>query len=151
MTLEQKIIDDLKEAMKKRDELITSVLRMLKSQLMLEKTKKDGSRELDDQTIVQVFQSYARKLVDAIEQFKKGNREDLVERHESELAVVKRYLPQEADEEEIRRVIEEVVAAAGASSPADMGKVMGPVMERLKGRCDGKKVSRMVRERLEGK
>ena len=150
MSLEKKIIDDLKKAMKNKDALTTGVLRMLKSQLMLEKTKKDGPRELDDEAVTRVFASYARKLEDAVEQFKMGRRDDLVKSHQAELAVVKGYLPEPAGEEEIKKVILEAVASTGASSPADMGKVMGPVMERLKGRCDGKTVSRMVRETLLG-
>jgi len=149
MSLEQRLLEDLKQAMKAKDELVTNVLRMLKSQIMLEKTKKGGSSKLSDEVLTGIFAGYAKKLSDAIEQFKRGGREDLVTRHEAELEVVKRYLPEPADEEEIKRIIEEVVASTGASQPGDMGKVMGPVMARLKGRADGKKVSQLVRERLQ--
>jgi uncharacterized protein len=149
MSLEDKLLADLKEAMKSRDELSTRVLRMLKSQLMLEKTKKDAPRELTEEVVTGIFSVYAKKLSDAVEQFKQGGREDLVESHEAELEVVRRYLPEPAGEEEIKEVIEEVVASTGASSPAEMGKVMGPVMARLKGRCEGNLVSRLVREKLQ--
>ena len=149
MTLEDKLLADLKDAMKSRDELATRVLRMLKSQLMLEKTKKGGSRELSDEVVTGILSGYAKKLTDAIEQFKKGGREDLVESHSSELEIVRRYLPEPAGEEEIKKVIEEVVVSTGACSPAEMGKVMGPVMSQLKARCEGSLVSRLVRERLQ--
>ena len=149
MSLEQKLLNDLKAAMKARDELSTSVLRMLKSQLMLEKTKKGGEKELTDETVQQVFASYAKKLAEAVEQFEKGGRPDLVERHKAELEIVRGYLPKQAGENEIRSVIDEVVTATGASGLADLGKVMGPVMGRLKGRADGKLINQLVREKLQ--
>jgi uncharacterized protein len=151
MSLETRLLDDLKNAMKNRDGIATDVLRMLKSQLMLEKTKKGGEKELSDESVQQIFASYAKKIAEAVEQFRQGKREDLVQRHLAELEIIKRYLPEPAGEEEIRRVIDEVAAAVGAASPADMGKVMGPVMARLKGRCDGSLVGRLVRERLQTK
>lgn len=151
MSLEQQLLDDLKAAMKSRNELETSVLRMLKSQLMLKKTEKDGAKELTDETVQEVFASYAKKIAESVEQFRAGKRQDLVERTEAELAVIRRFLPAPADEAEIRRVIDEVAAAAGAAGPQDMGKVMGPAMARLKGRADGNLVSRLVREHLAGK
>ena len=116
---------------------------------MLEKTKKGGSKELSDEVVTGILAGYAKKLTDAIEQFKKGGREDLVESHSAELETVRRYLPEPAGEEEIKKVIEEVVVSTGACSPAEMGKVMGPVMLQLKGRCEGSLVSRLVRERLQ--
>ncbi|MBN2290558.1 MAG: GatB/YqeY domain-containing protein [Candidatus Glassbacteria bacterium] len=149
MSLEDRLVADLRTAMKNRDELSTRVLRMLKSQLMLEKTREGGSRELSDEVVTGIVAGYAKKLADAVEQFGKGGRQDLVESHQAELGIVRRYLPEQAGEEEIKQVIEEVVAASGASSPAEMGKVMGPVMARLKGRCEGSLVSRLVRERLQ--
>jgi uncharacterized protein YqeY len=149
MTLENKLLDDLKDAMKRKDELATSVLRMLKSQLMLEKTKKGGSKELSEETVQQIFAGYAKKLAEAVEQFEKGGRDDLVTRHKAELEVVRRYLPEAASQKEINQVIEEAIAVTGASGPSDMGNVMGQVMAKLKGRADGKTLSRLVRQRLE--
>jgi len=150
MSLEERVLEDLKTAMKARDELSTAVLRMLKSQLLLKKTEKDGSKELSDETVQQVFAAYAKKIAEAIEQFKAGKREDLVVRHEAELEVVRRYLPEAAGEEEIKSVIEEVILQTGAAGPADIGKVMGQVMGRLKGRADGKLLNQIVRQRLAG-
>ncbi|MEA2063664.1 MAG: GatB/YqeY domain-containing protein [Gemmatimonadota bacterium] len=149
LKLEDRLLADLKESMKARDELSTRVLRMLKSQLMMEKTKKGGSKELTDETVTAILAAYAKKLADSVEQFKKGGRDDLVQSHQDELGVVRRYLPEQAGEQEIKEVIEEVMASTGASSAADMGKVMGPVMGKLKGRCDGSLVSRLVREKLQ--
>lgn len=150
MTLENKLLDDLKEAMKRKDALTTSVLRMLKSQLMLEKTKKGGSRELSDETVQQVFAGYAKKLIDAVEQFEKGGRDDLVAGHKAELEVVRRYLPEAASQEEINQAIEEAIQDTGASGLSEMGKVMAQVMGKLKGRADGKTLSQLVRQRLAG-
>ena len=151
MSLEQRLVEDLKSAMKRRDELETSVLRMLKSQLMLKKTEKEGQKELSDETVQEVFASYAKKLAESVEQFRLGRREDLAGKHEAELSVVRRYLPEPLGEDQIKRIIEETIASSGAAGPQDMGKVMGPVMGRLKGRADGTLVSRLVRERLQGK
>ena len=151
MSLEQRLVEDLKSAMKRRDELETSVLRMLKSQLMLKKTEKEGQKELSDETVQEVFASYAKKLAESVEQFRLGRREDLAGKHEAELSVVRRYLPEPLGEDQIKQIIEETIASTGAAGPQDMGKVMGPVMGRLKGRADGTLVSRLVRERLQGK
>jgi uncharacterized protein len=148
MSVEEKLLEDLKQAMKARDELVLGVLRMLKSQLMNEKTKKGGQKELTDETVLQVFTSYAKKLKDAREQFENGGRTEMAEQHAREIEVVERYLPEQADEDEIREVIEQVVESQAADSPEQMGRVMGVVMLELKGRVDGKVVSRMVRERL---
>jgi len=151
MSLEQKLLEDLKTAMKSRNELETSVLRMLKSQLMLKKTEKEGVKELSDEVVTEVFAAYGKKIAESVEQFRAGHRDDLVERTEAELAVIRRYLPEPASEEQVRAVIAEVAAAVGAAGPQDMGKVMGPSMARLKGRADGGLVSRLVREHLAGK
>ena len=148
MSVEEKLLEDLKQAMKARDELVLGVLRMLKSQLMNEKTKKGGQKELTDETVLQVFTSYAKKLKDAREQFENGGRTEMAEQHAREIEGVERYLPEQADEDEIREVIEQVVESQAADSPEQMGRVMGVVMLELKGRVDGKVVSRMVRERL---
>ncbi len=148
MSLEQRLLDDLKQAMKDQDKLVLGVLRMLKSQLMNEKTKKGGAKELTEETVVQVFTSYAKKLREAREQFEKGGRVELAEQHASEVEIVERYLPEQAGEEEIAEVIEQMVESLAADSPEQMGRVMGAVMAELKGRVDGKVVSRMVRERL---
>ena len=149
MSVEEKLLDDLKQAMKTKDELSLSVLRMLKSQLMNEKTKKGGSKELTDETVLQVFASYAKKLREAQEQFEKGGRTDLAEQHARELEVVERYLPQQASEDEIREVVEQVVERLSAEGMEFMGRVMSTVMSELQGRADGKLVSQMVRQRLQ--
>ncbi|MBW7995868.1 MAG: GatB/YqeY domain-containing protein [Candidatus Glassbacteria bacterium] len=149
MPVEQQLLDDLKRAMKARDELTTGVLRMLKSQLMNEKTKKGGRKELTEETVVQVFATYAKQLRDAKEQFENGGRTDLADQHARELEIVERYLPAQADEDEIREVIGQVVEDLAAEGPEHMGRVMGAVMLELQGRVDGKVVSAMVRERLQ--
>ncbi len=148
MSVEQQLLDDLKQAMKARDQLTTGVLRMLKSQLMNEKTKKGGRKELDDELVLKVFTTYAKKLREARELFEKGGRAELAEQHAREIEIVERYLPEQAGEEEIRQAIEQAMESLDAAGPQQMGRVIGAVMAGLQGRVDGKLVSAMVRERL---
>ena len=150
MSLEQKILDDLKAAMKARDEVATGTLRMIKSQLMLEKTKKGGEKELSDDTVMTLIAGYAKKVQESIDQFARAGRAELVASHEAELAITRCYLPEQASEEEVAAVVDEIIARVGASGPGDIGKVMGPAMGKLKGRADGNVVNRIVKERLQG-
>ena len=148
MSVEQQLLDDLKQAMKTKDKLVTSVLRMLKSQLINEKTRKGGSKELDDELVLKLFATYAKKLTEAKEMFEKGGRAELAGQHATEIEIVERYLPEQAGQDEIREVIERVVESLAACSPQQMGRVMSAVMAELQGRVDGKVVSALVRERL---
>ncbi len=148
MSVEQQLLDDLKQAMKARDALTTGVLRMLKSQLMNEKTKKGGPKELDDELVLKLFSTYAKKLREARELFEKGGRAELARQHAAEIEIVERYLPEQAGQEEIRKVIEQTLENLDAVGPQQMGRVIGAVMAALQGRVDGKVVSTMVRERL---
>lgn len=149
MSLEQRLLDDLKQAMKEKNELETGVLRMLKNELMKEKTRKGGQKKLNDDTVVKLVSTYAKQLEEAKDQFARGGRDDLAEHHAQELEVVRRYLPEQADEDEIREVIAQAIEDTGAEDISEMGKVMGVVMKELENRADGKLVSKMVREKLQ--
>ena len=145
--LEDKILNDYQEAMKKRDEIRASTLSFLRSALAnaaIEKRKKN----LDDAEVISVIKKQLKSHLDSIEQFKKGNRSDLVEKETKELEILKSYLPPELPVEEISKVIEEIVSQTDASSMKDMGKVMKEVMARIGGQADGKVVSSLVKERL---
>ncbi len=145
--LEEKIFNDYKEAMKSRDTLKSSVLSFLRASLInaaIEKKKKS----LDDPEVVVVIKKQVKQRQDSIEQFQKGNRQDLADKEIKELAILKPYLPEELAADEIKKIIEEAVVSTSASSIKDMGRVMKEVSAKIAGRADSKLVSDLVRERL---
>lgn len=147
-SLLDRISTDMTAAMKAREADALSTLRMLKSALMEAKTKKPKDATLSTEEEVEVLQRYVKKRRETIEEMKKLNRADLVAREEAEIAVTQRYLPQALSEDEIRAVVKEAIAATGATSPKDMGKVIGAVMAKVKGKAEGSVVSRLVKEGL---
>ena len=145
--LEEKILNDYKEAMKARDGLRSSALSFLRAQMMnaaIDKKKKS----LDDVETISVIKKQIKQRQDSIEQFTKGNRMDLADKEAKELEMLKSYLPPELGEEAIKKVIEEAVEQLGASGMKDMGKVMKEVNAKLAGQADGKLVSELVKLRL---
>lgn len=145
--LEEKIFNDYKEAMKNRDTLKSSVLSFLRAAMIntaIEKKKK----ALDDNDAIAVIKKQVKQRQDSIEQFQKGNRQDLADKEIKELAILKGYLPEELAIGEIKKMIEEVVLATGASSIKDMGRVMKEVTAKIAGKADSKLVSDLVREIL---
>ncbi len=143
--LEEKILNDYKEAMKKRDALRISTLSFLRASmqnLAIEK-KKD---KLDDPDVIAILRKQIKQRQDSIEQFKKGNRPELAEKEMKELEILKQYLPKELSADELRKIIKDAVAATGATGPKDMGKVMKEVMAKAAGQADGKMVSDLVKE-----
>jgi uncharacterized protein YqeY len=149
-SLLDRISTDMAAAMKAREADALSTLRMLKSALMEAKTKKPKDATLSAEEEVEVLQRYVKKRRETIEEMKKLGRADLVAREEAEIAVTQRYLPQALSEDEIRAVVKEAIAATGAASPKDMGKVIGAVMAKVKGKAEGSVVSRLVKEGLSG-
>jgi uncharacterized protein YqeY len=147
-TILERIQSDLVAAMKARDADTLSTLRMLKAALMEAKTRKAKDAVLGADEEIEVVQGYAKKRRQVIEEWKKAGRADLVAREEAEIAVTQRYLPQGASEDELRALVREAIARTGASSPKDMGKVIGAVMAQVKGRAEGGTVSRLVKEAL---
>jgi uncharacterized protein YqeY len=144
--LEERINEDLKEALRSKDQLRASCLRMLKTQIKNRSVEK--MRPLTDEEIIQVIQSLVKKGREAIDEFRKGNREDLASKEEQEVKVYMEYLPQMANEEEVERVVKEVLAELGAKGPKDMGRVMKEAMARLRGRAEGKLVSEVAKRLL---
>jgi len=139
---------DLKESMKSRDKLRISTLRMLLSEVHNAEIAKQG--ELDEAELLAVVSREAKRRKESIDEFERGGRNDLVEKESAELEVLMAYLPEQLGEEEIARVVDEIIAEVGATSPSDLGKVMGALMPKVKGKADGKMVNRMVRSKLEG-
>ena len=145
-TLLKKLQDEMKKALKSKDTERLSVIRMLISEIKKEQI--DKKKELSDDEILAIIQRYAKQRREAIEQYKKANRNDLVEKEQNELNIVLEFLPKQLTEEEITDIVEETIKELGASSLKDMGKVMKTVMAKVKGRADGSIVSRIVKEKL---
>ncbi|MEX5284575.1 GatB/YqeY domain-containing protein [Selenomonas sputigena] len=148
MSLKEKLMEDMKQAMKAKEEgrLRLAVIRMVRS--AIRQAEIDGKKELDDEGIVSIISKEVKSRKDSLEEFRKGNRADLVQETEEEISVLLPYLPQQLSEDEIRALVEEAVRATGAVTQKDMGKVMGVLMPKVKGRADGKLVNRLVCEKL---
>jgi len=145
--LEEKILNDYKEAMKSRDTLKSSALSFLRAAMMnvaVEKKKK----LLEDEDVITVIKKQIKQRQDSIEQFKKGNRLELAEKEAKELEILQGYLPKQLSSDEVRKAVEEAVIAVGASGPKDMGKVMKEVMAKVGRASDAKLVSELVKEKL---
>jgi hypothetical protein len=149
MNLNQQIAADLTAAMKARDAVRLSSLRMLKAAVMNKGVEK--KRDLEDAEVLQVVASLVKQRRDSIEQFSKAGRTDLVDKETGEIAILEHYLPPAVSPEEIDAAVTAAIAEAGASSAKDMGKVMKAVMPTLAGRnVDGRTVSEAVRRKLGG-
>lgn len=144
--LAQKIQEDLKTAVKSRDKVKISTLRMILS--ALKNAELEEREELSDETELAVVASYARRIKESIEEFKKAQRGDLVAKEQAELTIVLSYLPEQLSDEDIRREAARVIAEIGAATPRDMGRVMGEMMKRFKGKVDGGSVNRAVSDLL---
>lgn len=141
--------EELKQSMLAKDAVKTSVLRMLVSAIGYYEIQKGGAGyEASEEDVLNVIQSEAKKRRDAIEQYQNANRQDLADKEKQELDILQSYLPAQMEEEEVRKLVTNAVAQTNASSPADMGKVMGVLMPQVKGKADGALVSRLVREAL---
>lgn len=149
MALMERIAEDMKTAMKSGDKLRLETLRTLRAVLMEKEIEFRGSgKRMTPEDEVATLASAAKKRRESIEQFKAGGRMDLVEQEIAELGIIQEYMPKQLSEDEVRRVIQEVVAEVGASSAKDFGKVMPQVMKRLKGKADGKLIQDLVKQRL---
>jgi uncharacterized protein YqeY len=142
--------EELKQSMLARTAEKTSTLRMVISALGYYEIEKGGANyEATEEDVQTVLQRQAKQRRDSIEQFKAGGRDDLVEKETQELQMIEAYLPAQMGEEEITKLVQEAIATTGATSAQDMGKVMGALMPKTKGKADGGLVSRIVREKLQ--
>jgi len=146
MSILQQLIEDMKQAMKAQDKIKLSTVRLLISQL--KNARIDSGKELTPEEEIAVLMNAAKKRKESIDAFKAGNRQDLIDREQQELVIIQQYLPAQISDEEIQKTITEIIAATGASSLKDVGKVMSEAMKVLKGRADGKKVQEFVRSKL---
>ena len=147
MTVQERIQSQMTDAMRSKDSLRLSVLRMMKSAIKNKEIEK--IKQLDESEALAVLTTLVKQRKDSVDQFRKGGREELAQKEEAEIKIIEEYLPAAASEEDIRRAIEEAVQETGASSIKDMGKVKKAVLARLAGKsADGSRVSHMVKEKL---
>jgi uncharacterized protein len=146
MSLEERLVQEMKEAMKSNDKLRLSTIRMIRSTV---KNKEIELRKpLDDGEIQKAIQGMVRKGEESVEQFKLGGRMDLVDKESKEVEILKSFLPQALTREEILKIIDETIEETQSTSPKDIGKLMKSVMPKLQGKADGKLVNQLVKERL---
>ncbi len=150
--LQQQINNDLKQAMRNKQEQEVSVLRMLMSAIKNKEIalRKGGDVSLTEEQIIEVLTSEIKKSKDSIIAYKQGDRQDLAEKEKREIKIIEKYLPEQMSDEEIEKVVKEVVDSMGDVGIKDFGKVMGQVMPRVKGKADGGRVSEIVKKVLAG-
>ena len=148
MALKEKLNDDLKQAMRERDVVRRSTIRLLLSAVRYEEIAR--RRDLDDDGVTQVLTKQVQQRRDSIEAYDKGGRQDLADKERAELDIITRYLPEPLSADEIANIVAQTIADVGASGPQDMGKVMGRIMPQVRGRADGRQVSALVNQTLRG-
>src|SRR5450432_1293037 len=148
MNLEQKIMADLKTAMLAKNEAALRSLRAVKAAILLAKTSEGAGGELKKEDEVKLLQKLVKQRKDSLEIFQQQNRPDLAKKEEEEIAIIEKFLPLQLSPEELKAAIGKIIAETGASSPADMGKVMGAATKQLAGKADGKSISQVVKELL---
>jgi uncharacterized protein len=148
MSLEQKIQADLKTAMLAKDEKSVRSLRAIKAAIILAKTSEGAGGEIKEEDEVKLLQKLVKQRKDSLEIFQQQNRTDLAQKEQEEIEVIEKFLPKQLSAEELKGIISTIIAETGASSPADMGKVMGVATKQLAGKADGKAISALVKELL---
>ncbi len=147
MTLKEKLQQDLITSMKAKDEITTGTIRLIKAAILRLETA--GEKKIaTDEDIIQIMGKEIKQRKDSIEQFEKGNRPELAAKEKLEMAVLEKYLPAQLSEEEIRTIVKEIITSTGATGKSDLGKVMGMLMPRTKGKADGGLVNKIVQELL---
>lgn len=147
MSLKEQIQEDLTNAMKAKEEVKVSALRMLKSEIM--KFEVSGAKkEAKDEDIITIIQKQVKQRKDSEEQFRNGGREEMADKEAAESKILEAYLPEQMSEEEVKEIVQATIQEVGATSKADMGKIMGAVMPKVKGKADGKMINKLVMDLL---
>lgn len=150
MSLETKIMEQLKDAMKAKDEAKLRSLRAIKAAILLAKTSEGAKDALTEDEEIKLLQKLVKQRKDSLEIFQQQGRADLAQKEEEEIAVMSLFLPKQLEGEELKAAVQAIIAEVGASGPADMGKVMGAASKQLAGKADGKSISTVVKELLAG-
>lgn len=145
-TIKERISEDMKAAMKSGDKAKLAAVRMLHS--AIRKKEIDDRTDLDDAGAIKIISSLVKQRQDSIEQFKAGNRQDLVEKETAELKLLQAYLPEQMSQDELVKIVEAAIQEANAKSAKDMGAVMKVLLPKVAGKADGKLVNQLVREKL---
>ena len=146
ITLKEQLMQDMKTAMKGKDQIRLATIRLLRS--AIKNREIELHKELDDQDVRQVISTSVKQHKESIEQFQKGGREELVQKEQAELDILQSYLPQQMSEEEVRALVKEAVEAVEATSMKEIGKVMKYIMPKAQGLADGKMINQLVKELL---
>jgi uncharacterized protein len=148
MSLEQQIMADLKTAMLAKDEKGLRALRAIKAAIILAKTSEGAGGEIKPEEEIKLLQKLIKQRKDSLEIYQQQNRADLAEKEQDEISVIEKFLPKQMGAEELKSILEKIVSETGASSMADIGKVMGVATKQLAGKADGKTINAIVKELL---
>lgn len=148
MSLEQKVMADLKTAMLAKDEKSLRSLRAIKAAIILAKTSEGAGGEIKEEEEIKLLQKLIKQRKDSLEIYQAQQRKDLAQKEEEEIAVIEKFLPKQISGDELKGILQKIIAETGSSSPADMGKVMGAATKQLAGKADGKSISAAVKELL---
>lgn len=144
--LKEQLLEDLKNAMKEKDEIRKNAVQMVRAAIL--QVEKDNGISLEDDKIIEIIAKEVKKRKDSIEDYKKGERQDLVVQIETEIEILSKYLPEQLSKEEIKKVVEQVIKEVEATSIKDMGKVMKVAKEKIGASADGKAINEVVKELL---
>ncbi|MDP4151213.1 MAG: GatB/YqeY domain-containing protein [Bacteroidota bacterium] len=148
MDLEQQVMADLKTAMLAKDEKGLRGLRAIKAAIIIAKTAEGAGGALKKEDEIKLLQKLIKQRKDSLEIYRQQNRADLAQKEEEEIAIIEKFLPEQLDTDQLRQILTGIIAETGATSPADMGKVMGTATKRLAGKADGKTIGALVKELL---
>src|SRR5215203_1787209 len=148
MNLEEKIMAEMKDAMKSKDEAGLRGLRAIKAEIIKAKTEPGAGGEISSEKEIAVLHKMMKQRKDSLEIYQQQNRSDLAQKEQEEMAIIEKFLPRQLSSEELKAELQQIITETGAASPADMGKVMGLATKKLAGRADGKTISATVKELL---
>lgn len=151
MNLELQVMTEMKEAMKAKNEAALRGLRAIKAEIIKAKTEPGANGELTDEVASKMLQKMMKQRKDSLEIYQKQNRDDLAKKEEEEIAIIEKFMPAQMSEAALKEALKKIIEQVGASSPADMGKVMGVATKQLSGQADGKAISTTVKELLSHK
>ena len=146
MSLKEKLQEDLKSSMKNKDTIRKSVITLVRA--AIKQYEVDNRKELGDDGVIDIISKQLKQRKDALVEFEKAGREDLIEETKSEIQVLEEYLPQQLSEEELEQIVIETIAEVGATSMKDMGKIMSTIKPKTAGRADGRKINELVKKNL---
>lgn len=148
MSVYDKLLSDMKDAMKARDKVRLGVIRGIKAQVMNAKVA-DGNHDLTEDQINDIIMKEIKQQKESLEEFQKADREDLVKDQEAKLKIAEEYAPKQLSEDEVEKIVQDTMSQVGAESMADFGKVMGAIMPKVKGKADGSVINKLVKKQLQ--